>query len=424
MIKEFKQISNVFSVGEYCIEDSMNHSNKFFEAIGINACDNKSLKSFAKKSEISEKKLKYYNENNILPVGNDLNSIVETAQISEIYLRLRMGIIDHAILGLLQSSAQEISSLICNQLTPKHAHTNPIKPDFETGLGRLYQSDCINFLKTVENESIDMIFADPPFNLSKLYPSEIDDNLKAEKYLKWCEEWLYQCARILKPGGSIFVWNLPKWNSALTSYLNNYLTFRHWIAADIKYSLPIQGRLYPSHYSLIYYVKGDKPRVFHPDRLPMQVCPKCFGDIKDYGGYKDKMNPLGVNLSDVWYDIPPVRHAKYKRREGSNELSLKLLDRIIEMSTDEGDIILDPFGGSGTTYMAAELKNRKWIGCEIGPLDVVVDRFKLIEEEKEILSSYRMNLNSLFPEKIKKQREKLGHWTCDTVKKKDKLTKT
>ena len=88
----------------------------------------------------------------------------------------------------------------------------------------------------------------------------------------------------------------------------------------------------------------------------MQVCSSCFGDLKDYGGYKDKMNPNGINLTDVWYDIPPVRHAKYKKRNGANELSIKLLDRIIEMSTDEGDIVFDPFGGSGTTYVVSEIK--------------------------------------------------------------------
>ncbi|MDX9786344.1 MAG: hypothetical protein RBT11_06200 [Desulfobacterales bacterium] len=63
----------------------------------------------------------------------------------------------------------------------------------------------------------------------------------------------------------------------------------------------------------------------------MDICPHCLGDLKDYGGYKDKMNPDGVNLTDVWLDIPPVRHKKYKKRNSSNELSVKLIDRIIEM---------------------------------------------------------------------------------------------
>jgi site-specific DNA-methyltransferase (adenine-specific) len=178
-------------------------------------------------------------------------------------------------------------------------------------------------MSTLDSDSVDMIFADPPFNLKKLYPSSIDDNLKTERYLAWCEAWLSECTRLLKHGGALFVWNLPRWNAELASFLNGRLTFVHWIAVDIKYSLPIQRRLYPSHYSLLYYVKGPQARVFHPDRLPMQVCPHCAGDLRDYGGYKAKMNPKGVNLADVWWDISPVRHAKYKRRNGANELPLR-----------------------------------------------------------------------------------------------------
>ena len=103
--------------------------------------------------------------------------------------------------------------------------------------------------------------------------------------------------------------------------------------------------------------------------MPLETCPKCFTDLKDYGGYKDKMNPLGVNISDVWTDIPPVRHTKYKKRKEANELSVKLLDRVIEMSSKPGDVVFDPFGGSGTTYAVAEIKQRKWIGVELGPID-------------------------------------------------------
>lgn len=141
----------------------------------------------------------------------------------------------------------------------------------------------------------------------------------------------------------------------------------------------------------------------------MKTCRKCFNEIKDYGGYKNKMNKLGINLSDVWDDISPVRHKKYKNRN-ANELSLKLLDRIIQMSSSKGDIVLDPFGGSGTTYIAAELKERRWIGCEIGPVDGIIDRFKNINEEKQHLDSIRDNLNSLFTEPVSQERKKRKIW--------------
>jgi site-specific DNA-methyltransferase (adenine-specific) len=264
------------------------------------------------------------------------------------------------------------------------------------------------------DESIDMIFADPPFNLDKFYLSKINDDLKEVDYLAWCEEWIFQCTRVLKKGGSFFLWNLPKWNTYLSEFLNHYLSFRHWIATDIKFSLPIQGKLYPSHYSLLYYTKGRKPKTFKPDRMGMEVCPKCFGDLKDYGGYKNKMNPKGVNLTDVWLDIPPVRHKKYKRRKEANELSIKLLDRIVEMSTKPGDIIFDPFGGAGTTYVVSEIKNRNWIGIELGPVEQIIERLTNYKEEVNYLKKYRENYNALFPEKVKKSRVKRGLWTNDT----------
>ena len=144
----------------------------------------------------------------------------------------------------------------------------------------------------------------------------------------------------------------------------------------------------------------------------MEVCGKCFNEIKDYGGYKNKMNPLGISLTDVWYDIPPVRHPKYKARKDANELSVKLLDRIIEMSTDVGDTIFDPFGGAGTTYITAEIKQRKWIGIEIGPLDDIINRFKNIQTDRNLILKYRNNYNHLFSPTVEKKRIENHLWTC------------
>ncbi len=290
-------------------------------------------------------------------------------------------------------------------------------PDFTSSNGLLYQCDTIDILRTIHDETFDLIFADPPFNLDKSYPSNVDDNLSSEEYIAWCKTWIDECTRVLRHGGSLFIWNLPKWNTYISSFLNATLTFRNWITVDIKYRLPIRGRLYPSHYSLLYYCKGNKPTTFHPDRLPMEICPKCLTDLKDYGGYKDKMNPMGINLSDVWYDIPPVRHHKYKRRKNANELSIKLLDRIIEMASNEGDYIFDPFGGSGTTYIVAELKNRRWLGTELGPIDDIVERFSKIDEERSYLEEIRSKYNKLFTEDTVARRKGLGLWTCDSFKK-------
>lgn len=395
----------------------MGYSDQFFSALGKEIPDKQTYKYISQLTGIPINRLKYYNQKNIIPTGNDLDVICAEFGVSETYLQLKMGRIDLKTLDLIQKHADTIYEEIKIIDTKKNKEIlYSFKPTLETNNGTLYNGDCIAVCNTIKNDSVDMVFSDPPFNLDKLYPSNINDSLKEEEYLKWTQEWIKECIRILKPGGSFFLWNLPIWNGKIINYLNGRLNFKHWIATDIKCSLPIQGRLYPSHYSLLYFVKGDKANTFNSDRLPAQLCPKCFGDLKDYGGYKHKMNPLGISLTDIWIDIPPVRHKKYKKRSGSNELNIKLLDRVIEMSTKEGDTIFDPFGGSGTTYIISEIKNRRWIGSEIDNCDIIKERFENIQDEIKYLNEIRGKLNSLFPEKVREERKKRGLWTVESAR--------
>ena len=249
--------------------------------------------------------------------------------------------------------------------------------EYSTHFGVLYKGDLLSILPHIRSESINTVFADPPFNLSKVYGAKVNDNLSDDEYISWCKNWLSQCVRILKPGGALFVYNLPKWNMILGSYLTELkMMFRHWIAVNIKLSLPIPGRLYPSHYSLLYFTKG-KPNTFRKIRTPIEVCRHCGKELKDYGGHRGAMNPNGVNLTDVWNDITPVRHWKFKsRKRSANQLSTKLLERVVQISTLECDIVLDPFGGSGTTFDVCERLGRHWIGMEIESCDVIIERLQ------------------------------------------------
>ena len=254
-----------------------------------------------------------------------------------------------------------------------------IEPVFTSQHGRLYNADCLDVLAKLESESVDLIFADPPFNLKKDYGDHFKDEMTDEAYLEWCYRWIDECIRVLKPGGSFFLYNLPKWNILLGAHMQRQLEFRHWIAVDIKFGLPIQGRLYPSHYSLLYYSKG-KPKSFTRPRVPIPVCRHCGGDIKDYGGHRNKLHPDGLNLTDVWADIPPVRHRSTKNRP-ANELSIKMLSRVVEIASSEGDTVLDPFGGGGSTFEAAELAHRNWIGVELGDCQPIIERLEKVASQ-------------------------------------------
>ena len=255
-----------------------------------------------------------------------------------------------------------------------------IKPYYQTDAGVLFNKDCNKILPLIKENTIDTIFADPPFNIGKTYRKNTNDNKPEYEYIEWSKIWIRDCVRILKPGGSMFLYNLPKWNIVFGAYLQELgMEFRHWIAIELSMLLPIQGRLYPSHYSLLYYTKG-KPNTFRKIRTPIEKCRHCSGEIKDYGGHRNAMNPNGVNLKDVWTDVPPVRHRKFKsEKRNANALSTKITDRIIEISTKPGDIVLDPFGGSGTTYASCEEKNRYWVGIEIDYSDDI--KYRLENEQ-------------------------------------------
>ncbi len=252
-----------------------------------------------------------------------------------------------------------------------------ISPVYRTDLGALFAADCMDVLPFIKNETVDAVFADPPFNLGKKYGERTDDLKPENGYLNWCHAWLAECVRVIKPGGAIYLYNLPKWNIFLGSFLlTQGLQFRHWIALEISACLPIPGRLHPSHYSLLYFTKG-KPKTFRRIRTPIERCRHCEGEIKDYGGHRNAMNPKGVTLKDVWTDIPPVRHWKFKsKNRRANALSTKILERVVEMSTVPGDLVLDPFGGSGTTYVVCERKQRRWLGVEIDFADDIIARLE------------------------------------------------
>lgn len=250
-----------------------------------------------------------------------------------------------------------------------------LRPVFSTELGALFAGDCLSVLPSLASECVDLVFADPPFNIGKEYGESVNDRKSSTEYLEWCRQWVAECQRVLKRGGSFFLYNIPKWNIHLASFMfAQGLHFRDWITVDIKFGLPLQGRLYPSHYSLLYFSKG-RHKTFHNIRRPIKVCRHCGGDVKDYGGHRHAMNPKGVNLTDVWDDIPPVRHWKFKtKKRKANALSTKLLQRVIHMASDKGDVVLDPFGGSGTSYAVAERMERRWLGIEIESTDVIIER--------------------------------------------------
>lgn len=270
----------------------------------------------------------------------------------------------------------------------KETPTTVILPEKNTGidyykklpLNKILCGDAIQEMRKIPADSINMTFADPPFNLNKKY-GNYKDRKNDKDYIKWCEQWLSEMVRITKPTGSILVHNIPKWLIYYANHLNKIATFKHWIAWD-SMSMPLGKSLLPAHYGILFYTKIPKGFKFHELRSPHKKCRTCKEMIKDYGGKKKQINPHGTLLSDVWADIHRIRH-NARRDAHPCQLPEPLLERLILMTTDEGDVVLDPFIGAGTTALAAKRLGRDYIGIDID------SKYKKIVSDKIRKVSYR-----------------------------------
>jgi len=245
---------------------------------------------------------------------------------------------------------------------------------------KILHGDCLELFKQIPDNTIDVTFADPPFNLKKKYNSH-KDSLAIQDYLIWCDKWLAEMVRVTKPTGSIFLHNIPKWLTFYAASLNRIADFKHWISWDAP-TAPMGKSLQPSHYGILYYAKDSKQNKFYELRHPHKRCRKCGYLHKDYGGKKAGLHPFGPLVSDVWTDIYRVKHNKY-RDVHPCQLPIHLLERIILMSTDEGDIVLDPFSGTGTTAISAKRLGRKYIGFELDKEYVEISQNKLDQESSD-----------------------------------------
>ena len=239
---------------------------------------------------------------------------------------------------------------------------------------KIIQGDCLELFKEIPDNSVDMTFADPPFNLKKKYNS-YKDSLEFKDYLNWCEKWISEMVRVTKPTGSIFVHNIPKWLTYYASILNNLADFKHWISWDAP-TAPMGKTLQPSHYGILFYAKNQKKLKFYEIRYPHKRDRKTGYLLKDYGGKKASLHPFGPLVSDVWTDIHRIKHNK-NRDPHPCQLPIHLLERIILMSTDENDVVFDPFMGTGTTAIAAKKLGRNYIGFELDKNYVKISKEKL-----------------------------------------------
>lgn len=231
-------------------------------------------------------------------------------------------------------------------------------------LNKITTGDCLELFKNIPDNSVDMTFADPPFNLKKNYRN-YHDSLEVQEYLDWCDKWILEMIRVTKPTGAIFIHNIPKWLTYYCRILNENAHFKHWISWYAP-TAPMGKSLQPAHYGTLFYVKDPSQSKIYQVRMPHERDRKSNYLKKDYGGKKDTIHPFGPLVSDVWTDIHRIKHSKY-RDEHPCQLPVAVLERLILTTTDEGNVVLDPFMGSGTTAVAAKKLGRNYIGFDLSP---------------------------------------------------------
>ena len=277
--------------------------------------------------------------------------------------------------NVLQVNQTKVKPLLSAPETPikisKNGKSTPL------AINTVVHQSCIDYLKDLHQKNphgvFDVAFADPPYNLAKNY-STYQDDLEERKYIDWCNEWLLGMYNNLKPGGALLVLNIPKWSVYHFNFLADKMIFQNWIVWDAL-STPA-GKLLPAHYSLLYFTKkGGKPTVNPgPDKFidSREYCLRnsCVKKRKKSGDDRKEL------LTDVWKDIHRIKHKK-DRDHHPCQLPTRLMERIIKTFSNKGDLIFDPFGGAGTTAIAAKLLNRNFVITELDKKYVAVAKRNL-----------------------------------------------
>jgi site-specific DNA-methyltransferase (adenine-specific) len=236
--------------------------------------------------------------------------------------------------------------------------------------------DALSFLTAMRDNVADVVFLDPPFNLGKDYGRANRVELyEPESYDLYMRSVLRHSIRVLRQGGALFVYQMPVWAIPWAAFLSEHLVFRNWIAVSMKNGFARARRLYPAHYALLYYTNGVPAR-FHRPKLEPRRCRLCDGLLKDYGGYRKIVEKKGINLSDVWDDLSPIRHKSTKLR-APNQLPLEITDRVCAIAGAPGSLLVDPFMGTGTSLVSALAHRMHFVGNDIEAANVRITKERL-----------------------------------------------
>ena len=254
---------------------------------------------------------------------------------------------------------------------------NKIKPDapvlfYTHQNGEIWVGDCIKRLQGLKTESVDLIFADPPYNLKK---AEWDTFESQEAYVKWSLKWIKEASRVLKSTGTLYVCGFSEILADIKLPALKYFEGCRWLVWHYKNKANLGSDWSRSHESILHFRKSKKftfnidniriPYSNHTLKYPIH--PQA--ETSQYGNGKNgdkvwKPHPLGAKPKDV-IEIPTTCNGMNEKTPHPTQKPEELLRKLILASSNIGDLVIDPFLGSGTTAVIAEQLGRKWSGCDL-----------------------------------------------------------
>ncbi|MCS6850958.1 MAG: site-specific DNA-methyltransferase [Gemmataceae bacterium] len=244
---------------------------------------------------------------------------------------------------------------------------------------RLYEGDCIEGMNRLEAGSVDLVFADPPFNIGYEYDI-YQDSQEADKYLEWSALWGRAVRRVLKPTGTFWLAIGDEFAAELKLLFQRELGFtcRNWVVWYYTFGVHCSRKFSRSHVHLFYFVVDPKAFKFNADAVRVPSARQLvYADRRaDHRGrlpddtwvLRPQDLPDGFQPhEDTWYFARVC--GTFRERAGWHgcQMPEQLLGRIIRACSDPGDVVLDPFAGSGTTLAVAKKLGRRYLGFELSP---------------------------------------------------------
>lgn len=243
-------------------------------------------------------------------------------------------------------------------------------------LDHLYNFDCIAGMNSIPAGTVDLVFADPPFNIGYEY-DVYEDRMKAEQYLDWSKQWGTAVVRALKPDGTFWLAIGDDFAAELKIMFQQLgLSCRSWVIWYYTFGVNCKRKFSRSHTHLFHFVKDAKNFTFNTEDIRVPSARQLvYADNRadSRGRLPDDtwiLRPQDAPESftpeeDVWH-VPRVC-GTFKERAGWHgcQMPEKILERIIKACSNPGETVLDPFGGSGSTLITAKKLDRRFLGFEL-----------------------------------------------------------